>query len=127
MAIAHCTLATCDVDATAKFFSKTIGWRPIERPGNIGRPAAWLRIAPNQELHLIEVADFAPSPFEREFGRHIAISYPSGEFADLKSRLADCGAELFDAERDTPFERFFFRDPNGYIFEVVADDHAPES
>ena len=85
------------------------------------------RAKQNQELHLIEVADFAPSPFEREFGRHIAISYPSGEFADLKSRLAACGAELIGAERDTPFERFFFRDPNGYMFEVVADDHAPES
>jgi len=41
-------------------------------------------------------------------------------------RLAKRGAELIDPIRETPFERFFFRDPNGYIFEVVDADHAPE-
>jgi hypothetical protein len=40
--------------------------------------------------------------------------------------LATRGAELVDPIRETPFERFFFRDPNGYIFEVVDADHAPE-
>ena len=52
--------------------------------------------------------------------------YPADGFAGLKARLAKCGAELIDPIRETPFERFFFRDPNGYIFEVVDADHAPE-
>ena len=25
--------------------------------------------------------------------------------------------------RETPFVRFFFRDPNGYVFEVVEENH----
>jgi catechol 2,3-dioxygenase-like lactoylglutathione lyase family enzyme len=77
-------------------------------------------------LHLVEVAGFEPSPFEAEFGRHVALAVPPAEFAALKQRLREHGAELIDPQRETPFVRFFFRDPNGYIFEVVEADHAPE-
>ena len=120
--IAHFTLATRDVKGSAAFFERTLGWKTIDRPGNIGQPAAWLAISMDQELHLIEVADFEPSPFEREFGRHLAISYPLDDFDALKSRLIQHGAEIIPPERETPFERFFFRDPNGYIFEIVDAD-----
>ena len=119
MALAHCTLATRDLDRTREFFIAALGWRPIERPSNILGRAAWLAIAPGQELHLLEVPDFEPSAFEREYGRHIAIYYPRSGFADLRSRLIERGATLIEPKRETPFERFFFRDPNGYVFEVV--------
>ena len=126
MSLAHITLATRDVQASSAFFAATLGWRPIRRPANIGRPAAWLEIARGEELHLVEVAGFAPSPFESEFGRHIAVAFPRAEFDGLKRRLAAQGATLIEPERDTPFERFFFRDPNGYVFEVVDADRALE-
>ena len=124
--IAHLTIATRDVKGTAEFFERTLGWKAIDRPGNIGQPAAWLAIAEDHELHLIEVADFEPSPFEREFGRHLAIAYPLDEFEALKSRLVQHGAETIQPERETPFKRFFFKDPNGYMFEIVEADHQPE-
>lgn len=119
MAIAHITLATRDVVNSQEFFVATLGWRPIDRPNNIGRPAAWLEIAPGEELHLIEVPGFEPSLFEEEYGRHVAVAVDCRGFAELKSRLAAHGAELIAPVRATPFERFFFRDPNGYVFEVV--------
>lgn len=119
MAIVHCTLATRDVRRTSAFFAATLGWRPIDRPGNIAAPSAWLEVAAGQELHLIEVTDFEPSPFEREYGRHVAVSYPRAGFAELQDRLRRHGAEIIAAERPTSFERFFFRNPDGYIFEVV--------
>jgi catechol 2,3-dioxygenase-like lactoylglutathione lyase family enzyme len=126
MPLAHVTLATCDVPKAAAFFTEALGWRPIVRPNNIGRPAAWLEIAPGQELHLVEVAGFAPSPFEAEFGRHVAISFPLAEFDELKRRLSAHGATLIDAQRPTPFARFFFRNTDGYVFEVVAAERQPE-
>ena len=126
MSFAHLTLATRDVIATRDFFAGTLGWEPIERPGNIDIEGAWLRIAPGQELHLLRVLDFAPSEFEREFGRHVAVEYPADGFAELKERLAKRGTELIDPIRETPFERFFFRDPNGYVFEVVDANRTPE-
>jgi len=126
MAIAHFTLATRDVVRTRDFFAETLRWRPVETPHNVPRDAAWLQIAPNQQLHLLRVDDFEPSPFEREFGRHFAVEYPAGEFSALKRRLVEHGAALVAPLRETPFERFFFLDPNGYMFEVLDADRVPE-
>jgi len=122
MSLAHITLACRDVPHASQFFADVFGWQAIHRPGNINRTAAWLQIAPGQQLHLLQVADFEPSPFEAEFGRHVAVFHRGSDFAELKQRLVEHGAELIVPKRDTPFERFFFRDPNGYIFEVVDQD-----
>jgi catechol 2,3-dioxygenase-like lactoylglutathione lyase family enzyme len=127
MAILHITLPTRDLGRTKQFFQDTLGWRPINRPGNIDVPAAWLEIAPGQEAHLVQIANFEPTPYEREYGRHVAISAPLASFPELKERLKQHGAELIDPIRETPFQRFFFRDPNGYIFEVVQESRASES
>ena len=51
------------------------------------------------------------SPFEGEFGRHVAVFYPLAEFEGLKQRLLQRGAEVIEPLRATPFERFFFREP----------------
>jgi catechol 2,3-dioxygenase-like lactoylglutathione lyase family enzyme len=122
MALAHITLATRDVARASAFFAGALGWRPIARPGNIGRAAAWLAIAPGVELHLVEDPEFEPSPFEQEFGRHVAVSFPLAGFPALRERLIARGATLIDPIRETPFQRFFFRDPDGYVFEVVEED-----
>ena len=45
MSLAHLTLATRNVRKAAAFFTGVLGWRPIPRPNNIGRAAAWLEIA----------------------------------------------------------------------------------
>jgi hypothetical protein len=94
-----------------------------DRAARQHRPAAWLAIAPGVELHLVEDPEFEPSRFEREFGRHIAVAFSPAEFPALQERLIAHGATLIDPIRDTPFRRFFFRDPDGYVFEVVEEDH----
>ena len=127
MTLAHITLATRDVQQSLSFFTQCFNWRPLNRPGNIECQAAWLAIGPHQELHLVEVKSFNPSPFESEFGRHIAIEFPDGQFDELKKRITDHGGELVAPQRETPFERFFFRDLNGYLFEVVDSNRVPES
>ena len=123
MGLAHITLATRDVRRSADFFRDTLGWQPAARPGNITATAAWLDIAPGIELHLIEDPEFEPSRFEKEFGRHIAVTALLAGFPQLKARLLAHGATLIDPIRETPFDRFFFRDPNGYVFEVVEENH----
>ena len=123
--ILHFTLATRDVRRSSEFFARTLGWRPIERPSNVLVPAAWLDIGSGQELHLVQVEDFQPSMCEGEYGRHFAVSFPIEGFTDLKVRLQQQGGEVFAADRATPFQRFFFRDPNGYVFEVVEARRTP--
>jgi catechol 2,3-dioxygenase-like lactoylglutathione lyase family enzyme len=52
----------------------------------------------------------------------VALFHPAGDFQALQQRLRQNGATLIAPERETPFERFFFRDPNGYVFEVIDQD-----
>jgi catechol 2,3-dioxygenase-like lactoylglutathione lyase family enzyme len=119
MSFAHITLATRDIERSSRFFAAAFGWRSIERPANNASPTAWLEVAPGEEMHLVEVSDFEPSPFEREYGRHIAFFHPRSDLAALKERLKKAGAEVNAPLRATSFERFFFRDLNGYLFEVI--------
>lgn len=117
------TLATRDVEGTCAFYEATLRWRRIKIPGNTPIEAAWIRIGPNQAIHILGVDGFEPSPFEAEFGRHLAVFHPGPDFPALKERLVARGAELMDPIRPTPFERFFFRDPNGYVIEVIDEAH----
>ena len=91
----------------------TLGWRPIARPNNIGRPAAWLTIAPGVELHLIEDPEYEPSPFEREFGRHVAVTVPLAEFPALRERLQARGATLIEPPAPDPVPAVLLPRPRG--------------
>jgi catechol 2,3-dioxygenase-like lactoylglutathione lyase family enzyme len=123
MTLAHLTLPTRDVERTVAFLERTLGYTRNPVPGNSPVEALWLDIGGGQELHVFHVDGFAVSPFEGEFGRHIAIFHPRSDFPRLEQRLIDEGAELIAPLRQTPFERFFFREPiNGYVFEVIDAD-----
>jgi len=125
MSLSHLTLSTCDVEKTAAFFEKTLGYVRDPFPGNVPCETAWLNIGRGQQIHVVYVEGFEVSPFEGEFGRHIAVYYPRPQFGALKQRLQQHGAELIEPLRATPFERFFFRDPvNGYVFEVIDQDRS---
>lgn len=123
------TFPTREVERTAAFLEETLGYARDPLPANIPDETVWLNMGRGQQLHVLYVADFEISPFEREFGRHLAVFYPRRHFDALKQRLVERGAEIIDPIRATPFDRFFFREPvNGYVFEVVDDvrsDQAP--
>ena len=122
MILAHFTLATADVERTAAFFEQALGYPRNPAPANVPMASIWLNIGRGQEMHVTYVDGFSVSPFEGEFGRHVALFHPVRDFPVLKQRLLDHGAELIAPLRDTPFERFFFREPvNGYVFEVIDE------
>ena len=125
MSFAHLTLPTREVEKTASFLEETLGYVRDPVPANVPDETVWLNIGRGQQMHVFFVEGFEVSPFEREFGRHVAVFYPLQEFAGLKDRLRQRGAELFEALRPTPFERFFFTEPvNGYVFEVIDQSRA---
>ena len=120
MSLAHLTLPTRDVDKTAQFFEKALGYTRSPVPGNSPVEAVWLDIGRGQQMHVIYVEGFEASSFESEFGRHVAVFHPLDQFTALKARLVEQGATLVEPLRATAFERFFFREPvNGYVFEVI--------
>jgi hypothetical protein len=123
--LAHCTLATRDVEATARFIDRTLRYTRKPLPVNAIGPVVWFDIGGGQEMHILHVAGFEVSGHEAEFGRHIALFHPLADFPALKARLDSEGAVLIDPIRPTPFERFFFREPvNGYVFEMIDQARA---
>ena len=127
MRFAHLTFPTQDVERTAAFLERTLGLRRRAVPPNSPVPVVWLDVGDGQELHVFHVDGFAVSPFEHEFGRHVALFHPLADFPALKARLQAEGAVFVEAERATPFERFFFREPvNGYLFEIIDADRPVE-
>ena len=117
---AHLTLPTQRVEETTRFIEATLGYRRKTVPANSPVDARWLDIGHGQELHVFFVDGFTVSPFEAEFGRHVALFHPLDDFPALRRRVTDAGGELVEPLRATPFERLFFREPvNGYLIEVI--------
>jgi hypothetical protein len=121
MSFAHLTIATRDVGGTASFFERAFGYARGPIPGNSPVATEWLDLGHGQQIHVVYVDGFEVSPFEGEFGRHIALYHPAASFAALKARLVAEGAELVEPLRPTTFARVFVREPvNGYVLEVIA-------
>ena len=120
---AHLTLPTQHVEETTRFLEAILQYRRKEVPSNSPVDVRWLDIGHGQELHVFFVEGFVASPFESEFGRHVALFHPLADFPAMRERIARAGGELVDAVRATHFERLFFREPvNGYLFEVIDDE-----
>ena len=121
MSLAHLTLPTKDVEATARFLQEMLGYARDPAPANSPVATVWLAAGDGRQLHIVYVEGFAISPFEGEFGRHIAISLPAQQMIALRERLSAAGAQVMDPLRPSAHQRFFFREPvNGYVFEVIA-------
>jgi catechol 2,3-dioxygenase-like lactoylglutathione lyase family enzyme len=121
MSLAHLTLPTSGVERTARFLEQTLGYARDSAPPNSPVETVWLATGGGQQIHIVHVDAFEVSPFEGEFGRHIAILRPAEEMAALKERLSAAGADVMQPLRRSAHERFFFREPvNGYVFEVIA-------
>jgi catechol 2,3-dioxygenase-like lactoylglutathione lyase family enzyme len=123
--LAHVTLATRDVEATARFIDRTLGYTRKPLPANAIGPVVWFDIGGGQEMHILHAPAFETSAHEAEFGRHVALFHPLADFPALKARLDREGAVLIDPIRPTAFDRFFFREPvNGYVFEMIDQARA---
>lgn len=124
---AHLTLPTQHVEETTRFLERTLGYARKSVPANSPVDVRWLDIGNGQEIHVFFVDGFVVSPFESEFGRHVALFHPREDFTALRGRISEAGGQLVDALRTTPFERLFFREPvNGYLFEVIDSDRHVE-
>ena len=124
---AHLTLPSQRVEETTRFLEHVLGYRRKEVPANSPVDARWLDIGHGQELHVFYVEGFVASPFEAEFGRHVALFHPLADFEAVRQRIVEKGGELVAPSRATPFERLFFREPvNGYLFELIDDARNPQ-
>src|SRR3954452_24706606 len=91
MSLAHLTLPTLAVERTARFLEQTLGFTRDPAPANSPMETVWLATGGGQQMHIVFVEGFQVSPFEGEFGRHIAITRPVLEIAALRERLEAAG------------------------------------
>jgi len=120
---AHLTLPTQHVEETTRFLEQTLGYSRKIVPANSPVDARWLDIGHGQELHVFFVEGFVISPFEAEFGRHVALFHPVDDFDAVRQRITEAGGEIVEPLRSTPFKRIFFREPiNGYLFELIDSE-----
>ena len=120
---AHLTLPTQHVEDTTRFLEHALGYARKSVPANSPVDVRWLDIGNGQELHVFFVEGYVASPYEAEFGRHVALFHPLADFPAMRQRIVEAGGEIVDALRATPFERVFFREPvNGYLFEVIDSE-----
>lgn len=125
MSFAHLTLPSRRVQQTAAFLEDLFGWTRKDVPPNVPVETVWLDIGRGQEIHVFYVEGFEVSPFEAEFGRHLAVFYPGAQLDDLQARAAAAGGTVVPEQRTAPYKRFFFREPiNGYFLEVIDDARA---
>lgn len=117
---AHLTLPTQRVEDTTRFLEEVLGYTRKPVPANSPVDVRWLDIGHGQELHVLFVDGFVASPFEAEFGRHVALFHSLDDFPAVRRRVTEAGGELIEPLRATAFERLFFREPiNGYVFELI--------
>jgi hypothetical protein len=108
------------VEDTTRFLEKTLGYKRKLVPANSPIEVRWLDIGNGQELHILFVEGFVASPYEAEFGRHIALFHPLNDFPRVCQRIVEAGGELVEPMRSTSFQRLFFKEPiNGYMFELI--------
>ena len=53
MSLSHLTLSTRDVEKTAAFLEKTLGYLRDPIPGNIPCETVWLNIGRGQQIHVV--------------------------------------------------------------------------
>jgi catechol 2,3-dioxygenase-like lactoylglutathione lyase family enzyme len=100
-----------------QFYVELLCLELLDRPANTdnGRPGAWLRCGPLQQLHIITGAGATAE-------NRVSRRHPAFRIADLKGlrkRLAAAGVEIIEGNRFPGQERFFVRDPWGNRLEFV--------
>jgi catechol 2,3-dioxygenase-like lactoylglutathione lyase family enzyme len=122
----HVTIQIDDGDGALHdalhFYVDILGLEPLDRPANTdnGRPGAWLRCGPHQQLHIITGAGATAE--NRVSRRHPAFRVSNLE--GLRQRLVAAGVEILAGNRFPGQERFFVRDRFGNRIEFV--ERTPE-
>jgi len=119
LAFDHTTVEVRDLERSAQFYEKTMGFERIPEPFHDGRHI-WFRIGEHEQLHVVSGAAAAAT---NPIGVHFA--FRAGSLAEfmahmdamkVKYRSFD-GKEKFTARSDG-VKQTYLQDPDGYWIEV---------
>ncbi|GGZ68638.1 VOC family protein [Streptomyces echinoruber] len=129
----HVVLWVRDPVASASFFEKAVGLRPWRVAEYAEGKAPFCSVRINEET----ILDLAPLPLAERMEvvpgaaasaghpvHHVCLSLPRDGFDALRSRLEEQGVPVSDLSHDSLGARgkakrsFYFRDPDGNVFEA---------
>jgi glyoxylase I family protein len=114
----HVSFRVDDLDASMHFYSRTLGFQPIERP-DLGFRGVWLR-AGDVELHLLEVPGTGATgtnPSEpTALANHLGLGVD--ELGPVRSYFEQQGVPVY-ALSDFP-SQLWVQDPDGNVVEFIA-------
>lgn len=120
----HATVYVRDLDKSASFYEKVMGFERIPEPFKDGRHV-WFRIGPHDQLHVVSGAK---SAIEHDINVHLAFRVPSVpdfisglEKAGVKYRKSIRGDGTVATPRPDGVNQIYFQDPDGYWIEVNDD------
>ena len=129
----HVVLWVRDPEASADFFEKAVGMEPVRlsefSAGAVPFPSVRLNeetILDLMPLTMAERMKMLPGSVESSGHpvNHVCVALPGDEFDALRARLEEHGAPVSDIARDSFGARgmarrsFYFRDPDGNVFEA---------
>ncbi|MFI7411583.1 VOC family protein [Streptomyces sp. NPDC049627] len=129
----HVVLWVRDPVASADFYEKAVGMEPVRLSEFSAGAAPFPSVRLNEEtildlmpltmaerMHMLPgAADSSGHPVN-----HVCLALPSDDFDALRARLEERGAPVSDISRDSFGARgkakrsFYFRDPDGNVFEA---------
>lgn len=116
----HLSYAVTDLERSRPFYEDVLGLEEIPRP-DFGLPGVWYR-AGDSQVHLIQAPEGA------DIGRRPAALSPLAnhnafavdDYTKTLDRLKARGVEVFETNPEVG--QMWIRDPDGNIFELIAQD-----
>lgn len=107
----HVSLNVVDAAASIRFYVDVLGLELRDDRPEFPFDGAWLQ-AGEQQIHLLEVADFVPPK-----GQHFALRV--GDLDEARSHLRSHGVEVSEPKEQPGIcVQCFFQDPTGNLIEL---------
>ncbi len=129
----HVALLVSDVEASRRFYGEALGMEEVPRPANFRFPGAWFR-GGRAELHLIGEAEegrvrkvqpgYRADELAEGYCSHFALEVEDLE--EFRRRAEAAGARVVGGprRRGGGVVQMYLADPDGYVVELMAEDHS---
>lgn len=122
-ALHHVSVIVSDTERALTFYCDLLGLTTDETRPDLGYPGAWLNVAPNQQIHLLEVPNPEQGLIRPAHGgrdRHLALL--CSDLESLSQRLQAAGIAFSRSQSGR--QALFCRDPDDNAVEIIQHSAA---
>lgn len=120
-ALHHVSIIVSDTDRSLRFYHDLLGLAVNNSRPDLGYPGAWLDIAPDQQIHLLEVPNPEAGLSRPAHGgrdRHLALL--CNDLDALADKLEAAGIPLSRSKSGR--QALFCRDPDNNAVEIIQQE-----